>query len=124
MGRAAARPMRRRAGVAASRNRTIQAALEHEDVKSPGLIRVFSASDARDLIGGQARDRPRVTKWAITTTTAMISSRWIAKAVMWKATTPSSHNTARTAATMSSTTTSTSGRGAAVDRHSPLWAGR
>jgi len=32
--------------------------------------------------------------------TAMISSRWIAKAVMWKATTPSSHNTASTAATM------------------------
>ncbi len=33
---------RRRAGVAAARNRTSQAALEHEDVKSPGRIRVVS----------------------------------------------------------------------------------
>jgi len=73
----------RRAGVAAAGNTTIQAALEDNDVKlarphSRGLLRVR----ARELIGGQARDRPRVTKWAITTTTAMISSRWIAKAVM------------------------------------------
>jgi len=35
-------PVRRRAGVAAARNRTSQAALEHEDVKSPGRIRVVS----------------------------------------------------------------------------------
>jgi len=108
--------VRRRAGVAAARNRTSQAALEDKDVKSPASFALSVRVLARELIAGQARDRPRVTKWAITTTTAMISSRWIAKAVMWKATTPSSHNTARTAATMSSTTTSTSGRSAAVAR--------